>query len=61
MKGLLIVALAFFAGSSLVLSEITFNENGYSNVVVTVSPDVPKENAKSVVDGIKVSKDNMLK
>ena len=52
--GLLIAALALLSGSSLVWSEISFQDNGYTNVVVTVSPDVPKENAQSVVDGIKV-------
>ena len=52
--GLLIAALTLLSGSSLVWSEISFQDNGYTNVVVTVSPDVPKENAQSVVDGIKV-------
>ena len=54
-SGLILGLLAAF---SVAYGQIQFAENGYSNVVVTVSPDVPKENAQSVVDGIKVQLEN---
>ena len=35
-------------------NEIVFEDNGYSNVVVSISPDVSPENGQSIIDGIKV-------
>ena len=50
-----LVLLPLLAGVSPSQNEITFQENGYSNVLVTISPDVPKDRAQATVDGIKVS------
>ena len=35
--------------------QIQFSGNGYSEVVVSISPDVPGDNGQAIVDGIKVS------
>ena len=34
--------------------QIQFNNNAYSEVIVSISPDVPNANGQQVVDGIKV-------
>ncbi len=51
--------VAFFWGCVFVAiaastAEVVFESNGYSNVVVSISPDMPETNAAAIIDGIKV-------
>ncbi len=51
-----VVSLLCLVGSTK--ADISFAENGYSDVVVAISPDVHsanQEESKAVIDGIKVN------
>ena len=48
----LLVAAALSLGASA--AEIEFVDNGYRNLVVSISPDIPSDDGQAIVDGIKV-------
>jgi len=54
MRDLLLLSLSVLLGSTT--GQIRFESNGYSNVIVTISPDVGPENAEGILQGIEVEK-----
>ena len=51
----LLLFLILFLGLSPVTSELTIQDFGYRDLVVTISPDIPGDQADQVIAGIKVS------
>ena len=48
--------LAFLkSGVVVVVGDISISNFGYRDLVVSISPDVPADNAQAVVDGIQVN------
>lgn len=54
MKFLVLVALLATTLSPSQGVDVTFTNNGYGNVVVSVSPDLSPDNGQAVIDGIQV-------
>jgi len=51
---LVIFILTFAVGNTF--AYIDFKDNGYDNVVVSISPDLGEEQAVAIIAGIQVSK-----
>jgi hypothetical protein len=51
----------FVAIHYVVATRVTLNNNGYSDLVVAISPDVPKTEASTMIDNIKVSSSQKMK
>ena len=41
------------------VESITFENNGYKNVIVAIHPDVPEDNGPEIIDNIKVIIDTL--
>lgn len=50
MKAFLLVGLICING----ISAITFENNGYKDVIVSIHPDVPEKDGQTIIDNIKV-------
>ena len=50
MRMLVLIILLFTPG----LLAITFENNGYQDVIVTIHPDVPEVNGQNIINNIKV-------
>ena len=50
MRMLVLIILFFTPG----LLAITFENNGYKDVIVTIHPDVPEVNGQNIINNIKV-------
>jgi hypothetical protein len=51
----------FVAIHFVVATRVTLSNNGYSDLVVAISPDVPKTEASTIIDNIKVSSTQKIK
>ncbi len=48
------VLLQVFVLMHSAVAQISLVDNGYRNVIVTISPDVAPEQGREIIDGIKV-------